>query len=159
MGYEDAPREQFEVTCADCGVETTVPFKPTGERPVKCRDCFQKDRPPRREGAGGGGRGGDRPAREEFEVTCADCGVETTVPFKPTGERPVKCRDCFQKDRPPRREGGGGGRSGGFGGSAGGRGGDREMHSVNCTRCGTGTQVPFKPTPGREVLCNECFRK
>ncbi|MDR0468575.1 MAG: zinc-binding protein, partial [Peptococcaceae bacterium] len=25
------------------------------------------------------------------------CGVETQVPFKPTGVRPVYCRDCYQK--------------------------------------------------------------
>lgn len=97
--------------------------------------------------------GYDRAPREEFEVTCADCGAQTTVPFKPTGSRPVKCRDCFQKDRPPRREGGGGGGRGG-----GGFRGDREMHDATCTRCGAKTQVPFRPTPGRDVLCRDCFR-
>lgn len=94
--------------------------------------------------------GFDRAPREEHEVVCAECGAQTTVPFKPTGDRPVKCRDCFQKDRPPRREGGGGG---GF------RGGDREMHDATCTRCSATTQVPFKPTPGRPVFCRDCFNR
>jgi CxxC-x17-CxxC domain-containing protein len=47
--YESTPREMFNVTCADCGTETQVPFKPDGERPVYCRDCYKKRRPARRE--------------------------------------------------------------------------------------------------------------
>jgi CxxC-x17-CxxC domain-containing protein len=40
------PRERVEVTikCALCGIETTVPFKPTQGRPVYCRDCFLRMR-------------------------------------------------------------------------------------------------------------------
>ena len=56
MGYEDQPREMHKTTCSDCGKECEVPFKPTEGRPVYCRDCFQKHRPPRR--GGGGHRGG-----------------------------------------------------------------------------------------------------
>lgn len=33
----------------------------------------------------------------EVEVNCAECGVRTTVPFKPAQGRPVLCRSCFQK--------------------------------------------------------------
>jgi CxxC-x17-CxxC domain-containing protein len=40
--------------------------------------------------------------REMHQVTCADCGKETEVPFKPDGRRPVYCRDCFQTRRPRR---------------------------------------------------------
>ncbi|MDG6220548.1 MAG: DNA-directed RNA polymerase [Candidatus Thermoplasmatota archaeon] len=51
-----------------------------------------------------GGRGGhDRPPREAHKATCSDCGAECEVPFKPSEGRPVYCRDCFQKHRPPRR--------------------------------------------------------
>ena len=109
----------------------------------------------------------NRAPREEFEVVCAECGVQTTVPFKPTGQRPVKCRDCFQKDRPagagrgPPRSGGGGfgaPRGGGGGGYGGDRGADRPMFDATCTRCGTKTQVPFQPTAGRDVFCRDCFR-
>lgn len=35
----------------------------------------------------------------ETRVWCSDCGVETTVPFKPTHGRPVLCRMCYQKRR------------------------------------------------------------
>ena len=41
------PREMHKVTCADCGKETEVPFKPDGTRPVYCRDCYQNHRPKR----------------------------------------------------------------------------------------------------------------
>ena len=36
---------------------------------------------------------------------CSDCGIETTVPFKPTQGRPVLCRQCFQTKRGPSVEG------------------------------------------------------
>ena len=28
---------------------------------------------------------------------CDKCGKETTVPFRPTGNKPIYCRDCFNK--------------------------------------------------------------
>ena len=45
--------------------------------------------------------GGDAfPERRELtKVKCAECGDECTVPFKPTGDRPVYCRTCFSKQR------------------------------------------------------------
>jgi CxxC-x17-CxxC domain-containing protein len=52
---------------------------------------------------GGGGRsfggGGDRGPRQMFPATCASCGQQTEVPFKPSGSRPVYCRDCFQAQK------------------------------------------------------------
>ena len=38
-----------------------------------------------------------RKARVETQVTCFDCGIDTIVPFKPTGKRPVLCSSCFKK--------------------------------------------------------------
>ena len=43
-------------------------------------------------GGGGGGMGGPR---EMFSAVCAQCGKEAKVPFKPRGDRPVYCSDCF----------------------------------------------------------------
>ena len=40
----------FDVTCSSCGQPTKVPFQPRGDRPVYCRDCFDR--------VGGGGGGG-----------------------------------------------------------------------------------------------------
>ena len=56
MAYGDnfgGEREMHKATCADCGKECEVPFKPTEGRPVYCRDCYQKHKKPR---FGGGGR-------------------------------------------------------------------------------------------------------
>ena len=36
---------------------------------------------------------------------------------------------------------------------------NREMHKAKCTECGSDCEVPFKPTPGKPVLCRDCFRK
>lgn len=41
-------------------------------------------------------------SRTETRAECSACGIETTVPFKPTQGRPVLCRACFQmKQIPP----------------------------------------------------------
>jgi CxxC-x17-CxxC domain-containing protein len=46
---------------------------------------------------------GDRPPRQMFNVAdmglkCADCGCDITeLPFKPSTDRPVYCRDCNRK--------------------------------------------------------------
>lgn len=45
----------------------------------------------------GGGFGGPR---EMHKAKCADCGEETEVPFVPDPDRPVYCRECYQKHRP-----------------------------------------------------------
>jgi len=37
--------------------------------------------------------------------------------------------------------------------------GPREMHKATCSDCGKECEVPFKPTDGRPVYCNECFAK
>lgn len=50
---------------------------------------------------GGGGFGGGAP-REMFTAVCTDCKQECRVPFKPSGDRPVYCKDCFSK----RKDGG-----------------------------------------------------
>ncbi|MBU0628128.1 MAG: hypothetical protein KKC75_02985 [Nanoarchaeota archaeon] len=39
----DSKKEMHEVTCDKCGKSCEVPFKPTGSKPVYCRDCYRKD--------------------------------------------------------------------------------------------------------------------
>ena len=41
-GFSGRPREMYKATCADCKKECEVPFKPSGDRPVYCKDCFSK---------------------------------------------------------------------------------------------------------------------
>ena len=36
------PLEMHEVTCDKCGKQCEVPFRPKGDKPVYCSDCFQK---------------------------------------------------------------------------------------------------------------------
>ena len=43
--------------------------------------------------------GTDQYGRQLFSVKCASCGKETQVPFKPSGNRPVYCRDCYLQRR------------------------------------------------------------
>ena len=58
-----------------------------------------------RMGGGGGGGGGSSRGyggggqREMFKATCSSCGGVAEVPFQPRGDKPVYCRDCFQKQR------------------------------------------------------------
>lgn len=47
-----------------------------------------------RDSGGFGGRDGGRPAMHQ--ATCAECGASCEVPFKPTGDRPVYCSNCFK---------------------------------------------------------------
>ena len=41
----------------------------------------------------------ERPQREMFDATCAECGGTARVPFRPSGARPVYCSNCFQSKR------------------------------------------------------------
>ncbi|MCF2144561.1 MAG: CxxC-x17-CxxC domain-containing protein [Candidatus Heimdallarchaeota archaeon] len=46
----------------------------------------------------------DQPERVMYKIICSDCGQEAEVPFKPDGVRPVYCRECYRKHKPPRRQ-------------------------------------------------------
>jgi CxxC-x17-CxxC domain-containing protein len=59
-------------------------------------------------------------------------------------------------------KGGRGGSGGGFGKPRGGfgggfGGGDKQMHPATCSGCGKRCEVPFRPTAGKQVFCNDCF--
>jgi len=59
--------------------------------------------------SGGGFRGNFGGPREMHKITCSECGKEAEVPFKPSGDKPVYCRECFFKKkgitpRKPREE-------------------------------------------------------
>lgn len=38
--------------------------------------------------------------RIETRLICSACGIETTIPFRPTQYRPVLCATCFRTGRP-----------------------------------------------------------
>lgn len=97
--------EDKMIVCTDCGQEFVHSAEDQARyiergftnEPKRCRVC--RDKRKGQGGGGGGGGGGGRPARESHEVTCAECGAATTVPFKPTEGRPVYCRDCYRSKR------------------------------------------------------------
>jgi CxxC-x17-CxxC domain-containing protein len=53
-------------------------------------------------GARSGGKrfGGDRAMHS---ATCAQCGDQCQVPFRPNGRKPVLCSNCFGKDGGPKK--------------------------------------------------------
>jgi len=77
-----------------------------------------------------------------FPAVCSQCGTQTTVPFQPSGSRPIYCINCYRAKK----------------NNAGGSD-QREMHSAVCAMCGTTTQVPFTPSQDRPVYCRECYMK
>jgi CxxC-x17-CxxC domain-containing protein len=70
------------------------------------------------EGKGGFNKGrdfrkNDRPERAKmYKAVCAECGKDCEVPFRPTGDKPVYCSECFSnkdtsnKKRNERRDSG-----------------------------------------------------
>jgi len=98
-------------------------------------------------------RDGGRPAMHK--ATCSECGSGCELPFRPSGGRPVFCSNCFEK------QDGGGRRDDRRGGDRRDRGGfrDKQMHDAVCATCGDDCQVPFRPTPGKQIFCNNCFDK
>ena len=88
MSYEDKT-----LKCKICGNDFTwtsgeqefYASKGLQNEPQRCPECrIQKKR--------------ERSERKEnVSVICAQCGKETTVPFKPNGSKPVYCRECFEE--------------------------------------------------------------
>ena len=94
--------------CSDCGQDFVFTAgeqiffydKQFKNDPKRCKLCKAK-----RAGLGKtASAGGVAPlpfSRTETRTMCSACGIETTVPFKPTQGRPVLCRSCFQMKRVP----------------------------------------------------------
>ncbi len=119
MAYEDK-----QLSCVDCGTAFTFTaaeqekFAQLGftNEPKRCSPCRAAKKAagggggaPRGGGGGFGGGGGGGGGfgggaggggrREMFPAVCGECGKQTQVPFKPRGDRPVYCSDCFAKRR------------------------------------------------------------
>ena len=91
MAFEDRT-----LACKDCGAEFLFS---ASEQEFYAEKGFQNDpaRCPECRSARKRQRNGVRGEREMFDVVCAACGADTQVPFRPTNERPVYCRDCYQR--------------------------------------------------------------
>lgn len=92
-----------DVNCGKCGTHISeLPFEPKGDRPVYCSECNRQFRQSRGFGGGGGGGMGRGAPKQMYSVdlSCAGCGAKITqLPFQPSGDRPVYCRECLQARR------------------------------------------------------------
>ena len=87
--------EDITLKCKECGQDFVFTAgeqefyaeKGFQNQPQRCRDCRQA----RKNAAKG--------EREMFTATCAACGAEAKVPFKPREDRPVYCSECFAKQK------------------------------------------------------------
>ncbi|MDD4334317.1 MAG: zinc-ribbon domain containing protein [Desulfotomaculaceae bacterium] len=94
------------LNCRDCGSDFEFTAseqefyaeKGFTNEPGRCPQC-RASRKQRNSREGGFGSRGNRPPREMHPAVCAGCGADTEVPFKPSGDRPVYCYDCFNKNR------------------------------------------------------------
>jgi CxxC-x17-CxxC domain-containing protein len=89
--------------CQDCGQEFVFTAgeqifffeKQFKNDPKRCKGC--KAKRASRMNATSAPKSPGRPMlRTETRTSCSACGIDTTVPFKPTQGRPVLCRKCFQ---------------------------------------------------------------
>ena len=96
------------LTCRDCGQGFTFTageqdfYQSRGfSEPSRCPDCRAQRRAERERGSYGGSysSGGARVQREMFEATCSSCGNVASVPFQPSGDKPVYCSSCFEQRR------------------------------------------------------------
>lgn len=83
------------LNCQDCGSEFTFTAgeqdfynqKGFTNEPKRCPSCRNAKKNQR------------FGAKEMHTVTCEACNKETQVPFKPTGNKPVYCRECYQQKK------------------------------------------------------------
>ncbi|MEI8361175.1 MAG: CxxC-x17-CxxC domain-containing protein [bacterium] len=92
----------------------------------------------------------DRPM---YKATCSDCGKACEVPFRPTGEKPVLCSYCFADQQGTSAPRSFAAKSNSFEAGA-----DKKMFKAACKECGAQCEVPFRPIPGKDVLCDNCFK-
>jgi CxxC-x17-CxxC domain-containing protein len=79
--------------------------------PRRCPECRRARREGaeregrQNSGAGDSGQTGDRSLgrgeTRRFLGVCSACGGEASLPFEPTGNRPVLCSRCYDKIRVP----------------------------------------------------------
>lgn len=96
--------EDKTLTCRDCGQDFIFSAseqefyaeKGFQNEPSRCLPCRQA----RKQATGGRNGGGfARPQKTMYPAVCAECGAETQVPFQPSGDKPVYCRQCFDSKR------------------------------------------------------------
>ena len=87
--------EDKKFICKDCGQEFIFT---AGEQEFYAEKGFQNE-PQRCKTCRDAKKSSVKGQRVLYTAVCAECGKQTTVPFEPTGDRPVYCKDCYQPDR------------------------------------------------------------
>ena len=87
---------------------------------------------------------GETAMYQDETLICEDCSAEFVFTAgeqefyaeKGLTNKPKRCPECRKKRRQKNR---------------------KKLYDAVCTKCGAQIQVPFKPKPDREVLCQACF--
>jgi len=90
--------------CSDCGGEFIFTAgeqlffldKQFKNDPKRCKPCKSRRGVRGTEASANGAPAAAGLSRTETRTECSQCGVMTTVPFKPTQGRPVLCRQCYK---------------------------------------------------------------
>ncbi len=93
---DNGDKQMFDVDlkCGKCGTHIAqLPFQPSGDRPVFCRECNQAHRAEQQGGAGA------QKQMFDVDVTCAGCNKKITqLPFVPKGDGDIFCKECYIKN-------------------------------------------------------------
>ena len=92
------------LTCTDCGGQFVFTAgeqlffldKQFKNDPKRFKPCKSRRGALGANAATGSGLAAAGISRTETRTVCSECGIETTVPFKPTQGRPVLCRQCYK---------------------------------------------------------------
>ncbi|MEW6425080.1 MAG: zinc-ribbon domain containing protein [Bacillota bacterium] len=91
------------LTCRDCGMEFTFTAseqefyaeKGFTNDPGRCPQCrAARKNQKRRENR----NSGYNRERQMYPAICSRCGKETEVPFRPNGNKPVYCKECYRSE-------------------------------------------------------------
>ena len=93
------------LSCVECrndfnftaGEQEFFASKGFTNEPSRCPQC-RAARKSQQRGGYGDSYGSER---EMHPAVCAQCGKDTTVPFRPRGDKPVYCSDCFSGMKSP----------------------------------------------------------
>ncbi len=85
--------EDKTLTCKECGNEFVFT---AGEQEFYAEKGFENE-PQRCKACRDARKNAARGERETFVGVCARCGGEAKVPFKPSGDRPIYCSNCFNE--------------------------------------------------------------
>lgn len=104
FGRNEGPREMFKAVCGKCGKDCEVPFRPSGNRPVFCSECFQNTR-----GEGDSRNFSDRGSRPSYQSRPVESRPQNNeqldvlnrkldriidmLTVKPTNEAPVEVQE------------------------------------------------------------------